>query len=66
MHLLFGMPFVNGHATSGATGPMLASFDVLVPVLIGVFTAHAARRRPPGLMFALFGPRIPVASTSTS
>lgn len=59
MRLVFGAPWMNHVPSAGATGPMLASFVVLVPVLIGVFTVHAARRRPPSLLFALFGPWVP-------
>ncbi len=59
MRLLFGMPMFNSPGTAGGAGPMMASFVVLVPVLVGVFTVHAARRRPPSLLFAVFGPWIP-------
>ena len=59
MRLLFGEPWMNHGPSNGASGPMLASFVVLVPVLIGMFTVHAARRRPPSLLFALFGPWVP-------
>ena len=59
MRLVFGLPWMNHGPSNGANGPMLASFVVLVPVLIGMFTVHAARRRPPSLLFALFGPWVP-------
>ena len=60
MRLVFGLPMMDhGPGTRAGTGPMLASFVVLVPVLVGVFTVHAARRREPSLVFALFGPWIP-------
>lgn len=61
MRIVFGMPMF-GHPTEHlAAGPMLGTFVVLVPVLIGVFTVHAVRKRPPTLMFALFGPWVPTA-----
>ena len=59
MRLLFGMPMFNSPGTAGGAGPMMASFVVLVPVLVGVFTVHAARKRSPSLLFAVFGPWIP-------
>ena len=61
MRIAFGAPLF-AHAGNGlASGPMLAVFVVLVPVLIGVFTVHAVRKRPPTLLFALFGPWVPTA-----
>ena len=59
MRVAFGLPFMDSRTAHGATGPMLASFVMLVPVLVGVFTVHAARKRSPGLMFALFAPWVP-------
>jgi hypothetical protein len=59
MRLLFGAPMFNGPASPGGAGPMMASFVVLVPVLVGVFMVHAARRTRPGFLFAFFGPWIP-------
>jgi hypothetical protein len=61
MRVVFGMPFIDHPAPSPhlAAGPMLGTFVVLVPVLIGVFTVHAVRKRPPSLLFALFGPWVP-------
>ena len=59
MRLVFGGPWLNHPTASAPGGPMMASFVVLVPVLIGVFTVHAARTRPPSLLFALFGPWVP-------
>ena len=61
MRIVFGVPWLDHAVSGGATGPMLASFVVLVPVLIGVFTVHAVRKRPPSLLFALFGPWVPTA-----
>ena len=61
MRLLFGLKMFDTPVPQAGAGPMLASFVVLVPVLVGVFTVHAARRRPPSFLFALFGPWIPVA-----
>ena len=61
MRLVFGMTYKLTHPIGGDAGPMLASFVVLVPVLIGVFTVHAVRARPPSLLFALFGPWVPTA-----
>ncbi len=59
MRLLFGVPVFNSPGSAGGAGPMMASFVVLVPVLVGVFTVHAARKRSPSLLFAVFGPWIP-------
>ena len=59
MRLVFGLPMMDSPHVKGSTGPMLASFVVLVPILVGVFTVHAARKRPPGLAFALFAPWVP-------
>jgi hypothetical protein len=59
MRLLFGMPMFDHSGMAGSAGPMMASFVVLVPVLMGVFTVHAVRKRPPSLLFAVFGPWIP-------
>lgn len=65
MRLVFGLPPLSGHQAgslpqglSGA-GPMLASFVVLVPLLIGAFTVIAARERSPGLGFAIVAPWLP-------
>lgn len=59
MRLVFGLPMFTHEVNHRAAGPMLWTFVVLVPVLIGVFTVHAVRRRPPSLLFALFGPWVP-------
>jgi len=59
MRLAFGSRWLDHGAGHLATGPMLGAFVVLVPVLIGVFTVHAVRRRPPGLAFAVFAPWVP-------
>jgi len=59
MRLVFGSPALDHPASHLATGPMLGAFVVLVPLLIGVFTVHAVRQRPPSLVFALFGPWVP-------
>ena len=59
MRLLFGTPPFNHPGPAGSAGPMMASFVVLVPVLVGAFTVHAARKRSPSLLFAIFGPWIP-------
>ena len=64
MRVVFGAPMF-AHAGNGlASGPMLAVFVVLVPVLIGVYTVHAVRKRPPSLAFALFGPCLLYTSPS--
>ncbi len=58
MRVVFGLPYFE-HARGSAAGPMMAAFVMLVPLLIGVFTVHAVRRRPPSLLFALLGPWVP-------
>ena len=60
MRLVFGMPLLDHPDTHLAGGPMLAAFVMLVPLLIGVFTVHGARRRTKGLLFALVGPWVPM------
>ncbi|MES2742702.1 MAG: SRPBCC family protein [Pseudomonadota bacterium] len=57
MRLCFGL--VNPSTMSGATGPMLSSFVLLVPFLIGVYTVFAVRKESPGLRFAVVGPWAP-------
>ena len=67
MRLLFGLAPLFERASGpgdlgsrmGAAGPMLASFVVLVPILIGAFTVVAARERAPGFGFAIVGPWVP-------
>lgn len=60
MRVIFGLvPFLNNHSSSVAEGPMLTSFVVLVPLVIGIYTAYAARVERPRLVFALFGPWVP-------
>jgi hypothetical protein len=61
MRLVFGIaPFLNTPGMSNlASGPMLFSFVVLVPLLIGVHTVYAARARSPGLGSALVMPLLP-------
>ena len=61
MRLAFGVPWMDPRSSHGVTGPMLASFVVGVPLVIGVFTVHAARKWSPSLLFALFGPWVPTA-----
>ncbi len=61
MRLVFGMTYKHTHPIGGEAGPMLASFVVLVPLLIGVLTVHGARDRSPRLVFALVAPWIPTA-----
>jgi hypothetical protein len=65
MRIAFGVaPFLNTSDGSAsyqrfAGGPMLWSFVVLVPVLIGIYTVYAARKSNPGLGFALMAPWLP-------
>jgi len=59
MRVAFGLPLLDGPQMQGGAGPMLASFVMLVPLLVGVFTVHTVRRRLPGLAFALFAPWVP-------
>jgi len=59
MRLAFGaLPKLNAPGTSGA---MLASFVVLVPLVIGMWTVYARRSDDPGIGFALAGPWAPTA-----
>lgn len=61
MRIVFGLPMFDHPQPSQhlAAGPMLGTFVMLVPILIGVFTVHAVRKRPPSVMFAIFGPWVP-------
>lgn len=60
MRIAFGVaPFLNNSGKATGAGPMLSSFVVLVPLLIGVYTVYAARGREPGLRFALMSPWAP-------
>lgn len=61
MRIAFGsLPLLNNPNKSAASGPMLSAFVVLVPIIIGIYTVYANRKNNPGLVFALFGPWIPV------
>jgi len=59
MRIVFGtVPMLNhqdGIKLYGG-GPMLASFVVLVPLLIGIYTVYSARDQQPGIGFALWAP----------
>lgn len=60
MRLAFGMaPFLNPSARNMAGGPMLASFVILVPMVIGFYTVYAVRAEMPRLGFALVAPWLP-------
>src|ERR1700742_2285274 len=61
MRLAFGLaPFLNKPGLIGyASGPMLFSFVVLVPLLIGIYTVYAAREKSPSLGSALVSPLVP-------
>lgn len=61
MRLAFGIaPFLNDPDTKArASGPMLTSFVVLVPMLIGIYTVLSARRESPTMSFVLMGPWAP-------
>lgn len=60
MRIAFGItPFLNQQSKTSASGPMLAAFVILVPLLIGVFTVYAVRRESPSLRYALLSPLIP-------
>jgi hypothetical protein len=60
MRLAFGVaPFLNHKDKMTAAGPMLGSFVVLVPLLLGIYTVYAARDRRPSLGFALMTPWVP-------
>lgn len=61
MRLAFGLaPFLNNaDAKARASGPMLTSFVMLVPLVIGIHTAYQAHARNPSFRFALMGPWVP-------
>ncbi|XHS79451.1 SRPBCC family protein [Burkholderiaceae bacterium UC74_6] len=61
MRLVFGFaPFLRSpELRDNASGPMLFSFVLLVPLLIGVYTVHAARSKNPGVGSALVLPLVP-------
>jgi hypothetical protein len=63
MRIVFGtVPMLNhqdGIKLYGG-GPMLASFVVLVPLLIGIYTVYSARDQKPGIGFALWAPWAPM------
>jgi len=61
MRFAFGLfSFLNPYNHSFANGPMMWSFVVLVPLLIGLYTVYAARDKSPSFGFALFGPWVPL------
>lgn len=61
MRLAFGgFGFLAKSDLNAASGPMLASFVILVPLLIGVFTVYGARAEKPSLGFALAAPWLPM------
>ncbi len=57
MRLGFGL--FESPLSTNAAGPMLSSFALLVPFLIGAYTVYAVRDETPGFYFALFGPWAP-------
>lgn len=60
MRLLFGLaPFLNPGYKDMAQGPMMASFVTLVPLVIGIYTVHAARGQKPTVGFAVIAPWLP-------
>ena len=61
MRLVFGFaPFLSaGGKRFSAEGPMLFSFVVLVPLVIGIYTVYAARNKSPGIGAALVSPLVP-------
>jgi hypothetical protein len=60
MRLLFGMAtFLNTSSPSSPSGPMLLSFVMAVPLLIGAYTVYASRLHASSLGFALFAPWLP-------
>src|SRR4051812_15295626 len=60
MRLIFGMaPFLNQGYRETASGPMMTSFVLLTPLMIGIYTVYAARERKPTLGFALGAPWVP-------
>jgi hypothetical protein len=58
MRLVFAL-FELDNIKDAGSGPMLASFVLLVPFLIGVYTAHSDKAALPSLGFAIFGPWVP-------
>lgn len=60
MRLIFGAGiWFDKKDSLMASGPMLASFVLLVPLLIGIYTVYAARDSKPGWMFVVAGPWVP-------
>jgi hypothetical protein len=59
MRLVFGLPFANQYGSNSASGPMMAAFVLLVPLLIGMYTVYSNRERKPSFWFALGAPLLP-------
>lgn len=61
MRLVFGaVPFAKVDMPAGSTGVMLASFVLLVPAMIGLYTVYALRQTRPSLLAAMVLPIVPV------
>ncbi|MET1079232.1 MAG: SRPBCC family protein [Pseudomonas sp.] len=61
MRLTFGgLGYLNGPGVDAASGPMLASFVILVPILIGVYTAYTASPQQRTWVYCLFAPWVPM------
>ncbi|WP_235914255.1 SRPBCC family protein [Rugamonas rivuli] len=61
MRLLFAyFPPLQPFGQEAASGPMLGSFVVLVPLLIGIYTVYSARGQSPSASFAIVAPWAPL------
>jgi len=60
MRVIFGLLSDYHINNTGAGGPMLASFVVLVPAIIGVITVYMAEQRT--WLYSIFGPWLPVTA----
>jgi len=61
MRIAFGFPLLfNGARDNNASGAMLWSFLVLVPLLIGALTVYFPGGRERSLVYSLFAPWLPV------
>jgi len=61
MRLVFGLaPFLSTEYRNAGSGPMLTSFVVLVPLVLGIYTVYAARDDAPKYGFAVIAPWAPM------
>ncbi|WP_254451825.1 SRPBCC family protein [Duganella vulcania] len=61
MRVVFGFaPFFHTEYMGAASGPMLTSFVVLVPLVLGIYTVYAARDDAPEYGYAILAPWAPM------